>query len=147
MPKQKLKLLFAAWEYGPLAKVGGLADVAASLPLQLRRKFDIDARIVIPGHKTAIAKAKDTNPVGDSFRAKVRNREVSIILTEAEGTDIPVYLVDAPEFFNRDGIYGQRNGTDYEDSFERSFTFCEGALRLPIVIDRKSTRLNSSHYS
>ena len=42
-----MKVLHVASEVAPLSKVGGLGDVAGSLPKALR-KLGIDARIVTP---------------------------------------------------------------------------------------------------
>ena len=41
------KILFAASECAPFVKTGGLADVAAALPVQLR-EMGADIRVVLP---------------------------------------------------------------------------------------------------
>lgn len=45
-----MRVLFATAELAPFAKVGGLADVAASLPLALKSRGH-DARIVVPAYR------------------------------------------------------------------------------------------------
>jgi starch synthase len=45
-----LKILFMSVEVAPLAKVGGLADVAGSLPKDLRAKGH-DVRILMPSYR------------------------------------------------------------------------------------------------
>ena len=47
---KKITVAFLSAEVAPLAKVGGLGDVAASLPRALGN-LDIDIRIVIPFYK------------------------------------------------------------------------------------------------
>jgi len=47
--KNNLKILIAAAELTPLAKVGGLADVVGALPKALVN-LGVDARIIIPFH-------------------------------------------------------------------------------------------------
>ena len=51
MRGRKIKILFAASEMAPLAKVGGLGDVIGSLPKTLK-KMEVDTEVVIPryGH-------------------------------------------------------------------------------------------------
>ncbi|MEX1103258.1 MAG: glycogen/starch synthase, partial [Dehalococcoidia bacterium] len=48
-----MKILFAAAEVDPYAKVGGLADVAAALPQRLQ-EIGHDIRIVMPCHASAL---------------------------------------------------------------------------------------------
>lgn len=47
-----MRVLHIASEVFPLAKTGGLADVAAALPAALSG-LDIDARLLIPGYPGA----------------------------------------------------------------------------------------------
>ena len=45
--KEKLQVLFAAFEAVPFMKTGGLGDVAGSLPKALLAK-GVDVRVIIP---------------------------------------------------------------------------------------------------
>ena len=45
-----MKVLFAASEVSPFAKVGGLADVVGSLPGALRRER-VETRVVMPKYR------------------------------------------------------------------------------------------------
>lgn len=76
-----LKVLFAASEAAPIAKVGGLGDVAGALPKALH-KLKIDIRVVIPHYRSIDA-------VGSLPSSRV-----------------PVYYVHPGKYFNREEIYG-----------------------------------------
>jgi len=47
----KMNVLFVTAEVDPFSKVGGLADVAAALPLRLR-EMGHDVRVIAPAHRS-----------------------------------------------------------------------------------------------
>src|SRR5438046_986550 len=120
----KHRLLFAASEVVGFAKTGGLADVAGSLPPALARR----------GHGKV-----PVSPTPHTFTVPVRTRPVTGRLWRGVLPDstVPVYLVEQPEYFERDdpaqgrGLYqltlpnGQKS--DYPDNCER-FTFFARAV-------------------
>ncbi len=94
-----LKVLFVSAEVSPFAKVGGLADVAGSLPKALKAMGN-DVRIVMPGYKMV-----ENNPAyAISNRIEHMNvtlgwRNIDISIKETTlGNGVPVYLVCAPYF-------------------------------------------------
>ncbi len=77
-----LKVLFVASELTPIAKVGGLGDVAGALPKYL--KEDVDISVVIPAYQAIKEKVE-----------YIPNSKVKI------------HYIDIPEYFSkRDKIYG-----------------------------------------
>lgn len=94
-----LKVLFVSAEVSPFAKVGGLADVAGSLPKALKA-MGHDVRIAMPGYKMV----KDNPAYNISERIKNLNvtlgwRNVGTSIKETTlGDAIPVYLICAPYF-------------------------------------------------
>ena len=111
-----MKILFATSEVHPLVKTGGLADVSFSLPLALSG-LRHDIRIILPayrclnesGEKKLLLSSQTES--GDSYR---------LLETRLPGTQIPVYLVDCPELFDRPGgPYGDEQGQDWPDNAHR----------------------------
>jgi ADP-glucose type glycogen/starch synthase len=122
-----VKVLFVSSEVAPFAKTGGLADVAGALPKALR-KLGHDVRIVMPAYRGILSRFSFVRtsisvqvPVGGFFE--------HADIWQGEMAGLPVYLVDHPEYFDRDGLYGTAAG-DFADNAERFAFFCRAALEL-----------------
>lgn len=110
-------------EAAPLAKTGGLADVAGSLPRALRDGGD-EAAVVIPRY--GFINLKGARRVYDHlpvFLGPARY-DTAIYLAPEE---YPVYLVDCPALFDREGLYGEA-GKDYPDNHIRFAVLSRAAL-------------------
>ncbi|PAB57934.1 glycogen synthase GlgA [Anaeromicrobium sediminis] len=116
-----LKVLYVASEAVPFMKVGGLADVAFSLPRELR-KLGIDIRVIIPKYKGILKKFKSKMAYVTKFMVPVgwEKQKCKIEYLEYEG--VPFYFIDEEYYFHRDGIYG------FYDDEERFSYFCKGVL-------------------
>lgn len=111
-----MKIAMVSSEVVPFAKTGGLADVAAALPLALEY-CGHEIIIVMPGYKCIHeAKLKITRVAKDISVAQV-------------GKEIKVYFIENKDYFYREGLYGDRNG-DYTDNLERFAFFCRRTLDL-----------------
>ncbi|MFA4872543.1 MAG: glycogen/starch synthase [Patescibacteria group bacterium] len=100
-----MKILFVASECAPLAKVGGLADVAGSLPKALRT-LGIDVRIALPKYDV-IDDKKFSSQETEALSVPFNGEKQSIVVrqTNLPGSDVPVYLLDHPQYFGNGGIY------------------------------------------
>ncbi len=105
-----------ASEVVPFAKTGGLADVAGALPLALEKEGQ-EVIIIMPRYK-AIDAAK--------FNLKKIKEGV---LTGILGKNIKVYFIENDAYFNRDGLYGDKNG-DHPDNLDRFAYYCRKSLDL-----------------
>ena len=116
-----LKILFLSAEVAPIAKVGGLGDVASALPKALKH-LGQDVRVMLPryGH---IPKDFPLSSVIQSLSVPLRLpfSQVSVHEGLLHGT-IPLYVIDSPHYFDRDRIYS------YPDDGERFLLFCRAAL-------------------
>lgn len=113
-----LKVLFVGAEAHPLAKVGGLGDVAGSLPLALKSlcssndsSIDIDIRLVIPFH----SQISEKYPHPDLIAKFNVSSEAGLIAGKAYQIDlngIPVYLIDGEPIHITSSVYSTDNQLD-----------------------------------
>ncbi|RJQ38575.1 MAG: glycogen synthase [Dehalococcoidia bacterium] len=125
--EKPLKVFFAATEASPLVKVGGLGDVAGSLPPSLRNRGH-DVRIIMPRYRDICLGEAATRGRG-AFSLKVLGTEMTYGLSELlleNGT--PVYLVENEHYFHRDSVYGE------PDDLARFFAFSQAVLKAPEVL-------------
>ncbi len=129
MPRDtKLKILFAASEAAPLIKTGGLADVAGSLPAALREQGH-DVRLVLPAYPQALEKMGKVTAT-QSIKVHGHQQPVQIFSGQL-ANKVPCYLVDAPEYFSRQGNpYLAPNGREWGDNAERFALFCRAIIAI-----------------
>jgi len=99
-----MKVLFASSEIFPYAKSGGLADVASSLPLALKKDIDICSVMPLYGFmdKKKLIKTTiilDINLGGISYKANVWS---------TKNEEVLVYFIDAPLLSNTKNLYGDK---------------------------------------
>lgn len=103
-----LKILFAAAEVNPFYKVGGLADVAGSLPRALAG-LGHDVRVIVPHHGGYTQTPPWLAEPRASFSTTTQGRTDSVSLREAVmGEGVPVYFLQSPRLAARP-LYGARN--------------------------------------
>ena len=112
-----MEIFHVAAECYPVAKVGGLADVVGSLP-KYQSKVGQRSKVVIPFYNTIFTKENEFDCVYSNF-VKLGNFNFSFNIQQQRSTDLgfELYLVEIPELFDRDQIYG------YEDDIERFLCF------------------------
>ena len=123
-----VKVLFVASEAVPFVKTGGLADVAGSLPKELRAQ-GVDVRVVIPKYQSIPQKYKDKMRLLKTGTVFIGWREQYCGVEYLEYEGVPTYFIDNEKYFKRDGLYG------YEDDAERFAFFCRGILDMLPQLD------------
>jgi starch synthase len=120
------KILFVTSEAHPLIKTGGLADVSGSLPKALA-ELGVDVRIIMPKYQAI----KTAEKIYYKSTVQVANADANILETRLPGTDVVVWLVDCPEFFNFPGNpYVDEKGNAWANSAERFALFCRIAVEV-----------------
>jgi len=140
------KILLVSPEIVPLAKTGGLGDVAGSLPLALAA-MGCDVRVAMPLYKVVkapskpiveldvpmgraffeITKQERDGRVQETYNVAYPGKDVStkaVIREAILGNGILAYLVDNPVFYNRDYLYG------YPDDVARFGFFSRAVLEM-----------------
>jgi starch synthase len=103
-----LRICFVASEVAPLAKTGGLADVAGALPRYLHSKHH-DVRLIMPLYSRIDTRALEMHPV--QFLQQVPLAlgshvfEFSVYTAQLPGSSLMIYLVHCPALYDRPGIY------------------------------------------
>ena len=124
-----LRVLMASSEAHPLIKTGGLADVAASLPAALR-ELGQDARLILPAYPRAARQLREPRTLCEMKLSGCRSG-VRILSGSHPDHDLPIYLVDAPDHFCREGNpYQDLSGRDWGDNAERFLLFSRAVAQI-----------------
>jgi starch synthase len=129
-----MQIVFAASEAAPFAKTGGLADVVGALPREIA-KLGHQVSVFLPLYASVRPHLeKDLNYAVRSLTIPFPhgNRFVGIVdggLRDA----VRYYFVDCPEFFDRQGLYGN-NGDSYGDNAERFGLFSRAVLEATKIL-------------
>jgi starch synthase len=120
-----MKILFVSSEGLPYSKTGGLADVVEALPKALV-ELGHEVAILLPRYRGNKIASTLVSSVTVGLGDKVRFPAI------AEGkpvVGVRYFFVDDPEYFDRDGFYGEKSG-DYPDNAERFAEFSRVAIEL-----------------
>ncbi len=119
MPKT-IKVLFLAAEADPFVKIGGLGDVAGSLPRALRAlspeltgEVTVDVRLALPFHPVLRSKAVSLHPIAP-FALKRNGEEVLVEAFEIEQEGLPVYLIGGGPIDTSGSVYSSNAEVDGE---------------------------------
>jgi starch synthase len=129
---QTINILFLAAEAEPFVKVGGLGDVAGTLPRALRalsnNDLKLDVRLVLPYH--TVIRPDTVRPVG-IYSIPRAGTEVQVDAYEGLLDGMPVYFINGEPIRASGSVYSSNNKLDGE-----KYTFFSlAALELPRQIN------------
>lgn len=137
MPIEKINVLYASSEVYPLAKTGGLGDVAFELPKTLSA-MAVDIRIVMPAYQDTIKLIQETYSqlAIKKIHLNSGSNPISLLETTLPDTNITVWLVDAAGFSDRPGTpYSDSEGLVWPDNAQRFSLFCDVITQIALGID------------
>lgn len=115
-----------ASEATPFAKTGGLADVLGSLPHALRERGE-EVAVVLPRYGSI--PTANARRIYNDLRVWFGPDCWRCDLYLADDRGVPVYLVDCPPLYEREGLYAV-DGEDHPDNHIRFAVFARAALAV-----------------
>ena len=124
-----MKIAMIASEVTPFAKTGGLADVIGTLTSALER-LGHELCVITPAYRSALQGSFSLRETGLKLSVPLSDRRQQAgVLEGSIGKNVPVYLIRADPYFDREFLYGAPTG-DYPDNDERFVFFSRAALEL-----------------
>jgi starch synthase len=122
-----MRILFCSSEVAPYAKTGGLADVSAALPVELR-SLGAGCDVVMPLYRSVKKSGLELKHVTNiSF---LSGQGISRARVFSHGS---VYFIENDLYFNRDGYYSYK-GRDFPDNLERYAFFSRACVELAAAL-------------
>lgn len=115
-------------EMVPLAKTGGLGDVCGALPIALDA-IGCRCSCFLPAYRSVLKSGLVVEPTNHTFTIEIAGRYVAcrVLRTRLPNSHVDVYLIDQPQYFDRDGFYSDAAG-EFRDNCERYSFFCRAVV-------------------
>lgn len=141
-----MNILLATSEAVPFAKTGGLADVCGALPVELARLGHRPA-VILPAYRQTRYCGLAIQPLGIDFIVPIGSKMVTghLLRSSMPGVDVPVYLIEQDQYFDRDELYGV-DGKDYIDNCERFVFFSRAVLEAIRLLDLQVDVLHANDW-
>src|SRR5262245_9219784 len=132
---QNPSVLLAAGEAFPFAKTGGLGDVVGALPAALER-IGCKSAVILPAYRDIYRCGRPITVTGLKFVISIGSKQVTGGLLESTlpNSSAPVYFVKQDEYFDRPGLYAEKN-VAYQDNCERFVFFARAVLEAVRLLD------------
>ncbi|OPZ64584.1 MAG: Glycogen synthase [Firmicutes bacterium ADurb.Bin506] len=135
-----MRILFAAAEVNPFIKVGGLADVAGSLPKALAQA-GCDVHLVMPHYATANWGSLQLEPWRSVYPPMGYGREEGAVRTAELAPNLRLYTVANGAYFSRERPY------DFPDDLRRFSFFSKAVYEIAHVVEPDIVHVNDWHTS
>ena len=145
-----MRIVLASSEAVPFSKTGGLADVATALPKALAQ-VGHDVSLITPFYRQ-IVENKGTNvpaieSTGLKFHVSVGSKQVEghILKSTLPGSRTNIYLIEQPNYFNRQGLYVEQD-QDYRDNSERFIFFSRAVMEATRLLNLKPDIIHANDW-
>ncbi len=128
-----LRVLMVTAEAAPFAKVGGLGDVAGTLPRRLA-ELGLDVVVVMPFYREVSLRGYEPVDAGRQldFHRAGESREGRLHHLAVGG--VRYWFLKEDRLFDREGVYGPAGG-EFPDNPQRFSYLCRGALQACRAMD------------
>ncbi len=127
-----MKVLFVASECIPFIKIGGLADVAGTLPIELAKYDGMEIAVFVPKYSEINEEWKQKMQHKLYFFVNLGWRRQYCGVDKLEHNNVTYYFIDNEFYFGREGVYGYGN-----EEGERFAFFCRAVLEAMPLVDFK----------
>ena len=128
-----MRILFASSEIIPFASTGGLGDVCAALPKALT-KLGIEIFRIMPLYRVIDRDRYQIQPMDLVLQIPIGRTVYEGRLFKQEYDGVITFYIYCPEYFDRDGIYGD-SYQEYNDNFERFLFFQKAIVAVIDMLD------------
>jgi starch synthase len=129
-----MRVLHVGAERFPWLKTGGLADVMAALPRALRDAGD-DVRVLVPGFPAFVQALRDARTVA-RWPSRLGAADVRLLCGHLEPGDVATYVIDAPDFYAREGgPYADAQQRPWPDNHRRFALLSWVGAQLALGLD------------
>jgi starch synthase len=138
-----VNIIYLSSEAVPFAKTGGLADVCGTLPREVAALGN-QCAVVMPAFRQIARSGIEIESTDISFAVPMAAKKLvggRLLKGYLPDSEVPVWLIDQPQYFDRESLYGDSSG-DYPDNAERFTFFCRAALA---AISRVCDRVDILH--
>ncbi|QDT08640.1 glycogen synthase GlgA [Planctomycetes bacterium K23_9] len=125
-----MNIVYLTSEAVPFAKTGGLADVCGTLPAKIAA-LGHQAVVIMPAFASIRNCGVPIESTDISFAIPMSDKQLvgaRLLKAVLPDSEVPVWLIDQPKYFDRLGLYGSADG-DYPDNAQRFAFFCRAAMQ------------------
>ena len=124
-----MKIGVISSEISPFAKTGGLADAVGSLSTALQL-LGHELCLIMPAYRSALNGGFGLTDAAMKISVALSDHpETATVLKTSLGQNVSVYLVRADHYFDREFLYGTKQG-DYPDNLARFVFLTRSALEI-----------------